>query len=394
MLTLALAACGGDDDGTAEPTGGSTSAGATTEAAEDAPTDVADESDAGDVAEDDDRTVPEVPLVTADVAEVVATGLAAPWGLAELPDGAWLVTERDDRRLLRVDDGSTTPITGDGADDLAELTVTDGEGGLLGVAVSPTFDEDGLVFLYRTAEGGNQVVRGELRGTRLGALEVILDAVPASTTHDGGRLAFGPDGHLYVTTGDAGSPRLAQNPDSLAGKILRITPDGSAAPDNPIPGSPLWSLGHRDVQGLGWSEDGRMFASELGQNAADELNLVVAGGNYGWPDVEGVGAEASTAAGFVDPLVTWDTAEASPSGLAVTDEGVYLAALQGERLWRVPLAAEGVGQPQSLLEGDTGRVRTVVTGSDGDLYVLTSTTDGRGEPGPDDDRLLRVAVDD
>ncbi|MEP7766024.1 PQQ-dependent sugar dehydrogenase [Sanguibacter sp. 25GB23B1] len=352
--------------------------------------------------------VPEVPTVTAEVTGSLATGLAAPWGVAELPDGAWLVTQRDTRTVqwLRPGAGPATPtaLTGPGAVELADGTTSGGEGGLLGIAVSPTFAEDRRVYVYRTAQGGNEVLWGELTGQTLGALTPVLDAIPAASNHNGGQVAFGPDGFLYVTTGDAGTPRDAQNPDSLAGKILRVTPDGAAAPDNPVPGSPMWSMGHRNVQGIGWSADGRMFAAEFGQDRFDELNLVVAGGNYGWPDVEGTGGADGTedtedadgadggSAGFVAPLVTWPTSDASPSGLAVTDEGVYLAGLRGETLWRVPLAAQGVGEPQALLDGVHGRLRAVVVANNGTLRVLTNNTDGRGTPRVGDDQLLEVTI--
>lgn len=373
---------------------------------------------------------PEVELVEATVTAPVATGLAAPWGLAELPDGDWLVTQRDARTVLRVRPGAAPEqLTGAGAQDLLEETTGDGEGGLLGVALSPDVATDGRVYVYRTAEDGNEVLHGELSGTVLGPLTPVLSGIPAAANHNGGQLAFGPDGHLYVSTGDAGLPDAPQDPDSLAGKILRIAADGSVPADNPLPGSPLWSLGHRNVQGMGWSADGRMFASEFGQSTLDELNLIVAGGNYGWPDVEGTSRDAAPEdgqdgdgtradddgardddatpevdgdpaapgtrtgpSGYLDPVATWPTSEASPSGLAVTDEGVYLAGLRGERLWRVPLLAQGTGEPQALLAGAHGRLRSVVVAADGTLRLLTSNTDGRGTPREGDDQLLTVTI--
>ena len=191
-------------------------------------------------------------------------------------------------------------------------TVPEGEAGLLGVAVSPTFDTDRTLFLYTTTGSDNRVLRAELDGTRLGEPTVVLDGIPRGFIHDGGRIAFGPDGYLYVSTGETGDPELAQDPDSLAGKILRITPDGAPAPGNPDPDSPVWSLGHRNVQGLAWDDDGRLWASEFGDSTWDELNLIEKGGNYGWPEVEGTGG----APGFIDPQVVWPVDEASPSGLA------------------------------------------------------------------------------
>lgn len=348
--------------------------------------------------------------VTADV-EVVAEELPVPWGLAPLPDGRLLVTLRDDVALAVVHpSGDVEPVAGSGSQQLAEQTVADGEGGLLGVAVDP---EDAgplfTVFLYRTGEQDNAVLRAELDldSMTLGDLTTVLDGIPKSSNHNGGRIALGPEGHLYVATGDAGDPANAQDADSLGGKILRVTPDGEPAPGNPDPGSPVWSMGHRNVQGLGWDPSGRMFASEFGQDQLDELNVIEPGGNYGWPEVEGPGEGADDQDGFTDPVAWWPTSEASPSGIAVTEEAVYLASLRGERLWRVPLLGEPsavadgesprFGEPQALLEGELGRLRAVHAASDGELYVLTNNTDGRGQPmtedgRPVDDRLLRVRL--
>lgn len=331
-----------------------------------------------------------------DVREI-ARDLDVPWGIAFLPGGDALVTLRDAASLVVVSpDGGTTVVTGPGAAQLTRQVAPSGEGGLLGVAVldegtGGTGGAGGAVdvALYATTADDNRVLRGTLDGTTLGELRPVLTGIHKAGNHDGGRLAVGPDGDLYVTTGDAGNPPDAQDPRSLNGKILRITPDGDPAPGNPDAGSPVWSLGHRNVQGVGWSSDGRMFASEFGQNTWDELNVVVPGGNYGWPTVEGTGG---TSEGFVDPVATWPTSDASPSGLAVTDEGVYLAALRGQRLWRVPLTPDGVGQPQALLTGEHGRLRAVAVAPDGSLWVLTNNTDGRGDPSPGDDRILRISL--
>ncbi len=317
----------------------------------------------------------------------VLTGLAAPWGLAFLPGGAVLVTLRDSAQVLLLGADGVRTLGGPGADQLAATTVHRGESGLLGVAVSPDVGQDRLVYLYRTAAAGNEVVRAELdpvAGT-LGDLQPVLSGIPAANHHDGGRIAFGPDAMLYIGTGDAGERRVAQDPGSAAGKILRVTPDGAPAPGNPVPGSPVWSLGHRNVQGLGWDGSGRMFASEFGQDTWDELNVITPGANYGWPDAEGTGGRA----GFTDPVATWGTDDASPSGIAVTDDAVYLAALRGQRLWRVPLTADGVGGPTVALDG-LGRLRAAAVGPDGALWVLTNNTDGRGDPREGDDRLVRL----
>ncbi|MFJ4106827.1 PQQ-dependent sugar dehydrogenase [Oerskovia enterophila] len=347
--------------------------------------------------------------------------LPSPWGLAALPDGRLLSTSRDEGTVSVLDPGTgdVTAVTGEGADDLGSGTDHGGEGGLLGVAVAPTFAEDGTVVVYRTGEVGNEVLRGrlDLDEASLGALTTVLDGIPKASNHNGGQVAFGPDGFLYVATGDATESGAAQDPASLAGKILRVGLDGEAAPGNPD-GSRVWSLGHRNVQGLGWDASGRMFASEFGQSTLDELNVIVPGGNYGWPDREGTLGEAAAADGtaFVDPVATWPTSDASPSGLAVAADAVYVAGLRGERLWRVPFAGGVAGEdeaspvpdggaspaafgaPQALLTGEWGRLRAVVVApeSAGDaeggtaLLVLTNETDGRGSPVQGDDHLLRV----
>ncbi|MBO3086572.1 PQQ-dependent sugar dehydrogenase [Cellulomonas fengjieae] len=318
----------------------------------------------------------------------VVDGLDVPWGLAFLPDGDAVVTLRDDPALVLVGpDGSTSDVTGPGADDLLDVVVPGGEGGLLGVAVLGAEGSTVDLALYATAADDNRVLRGTLDGSVLGELRPVLTGIEKAGNHNGGRLAVGPDGYLYVATGDAGDPSSAQDPDGLNGKILRITAEGDPAPGNPDEGSPVWSLGHRNVQGLGWAPDGRMFASEFGQSTWDELNVIEPGGNYGWPEVEGMGD------GFVEPVAVWATTDASPSGLAVTDDAVYLAGLRGERLWRVPLTEDGVGTPEALLDGEHGRLRAVEPAPDGSLWVVTGNTDGRGAVRPGDDRILRLVVD-
>ena len=339
-------------------------------------------------------SVPDVPLMELASATPVATQLAAPWGVARLPDGTVLVTLRDEARLVVVNltTGETTPVTGPGASHLESTTLHGGEGGLLGVAISPKFSEDSAVFMYRSTADGNEVVRAELDGANLGDVTTVLDGIPGASNHNGGALRFGPDRALYIGTGDAGKGGLAQDIASLAGKILRVNPDGSIPVDNPLPGTPLWSLGHRNVQGLDWDAQGRMYASEFGASTLDELNLITRGGNYGWPEVEGPGG---IAAGFLDPLVSWPTKVASPSGLAVTSDAIYLAGLRGERLWRVPLAQVVSGspvKPQALVTGEYGRLRAVVVLPGEDLLIMTNNTDGRGDPGPDDDQLSRLAL--
>lgn len=374
--TLALAACTPEPVATSATTA-TTAAGATSTGSAPVVSGSSDPYPAG----------PDLAAATATPADVLA-GLSAPWDLAFLPSGAVLVTLRDLAQVLMLTADGTVPVTGPGADELVADTTTDGEAGLLGVEVSPGFATDHLVYLYRTTSADNRVVRAELAadGT-LGPLEPVLGGIPRNSFHDGGRLAFGPDGYLYVTTGDAGDRALAQDVGSLAGKILRLTPDGDPAPGNPVAGNPMWSYGHRNVQGVGWDPSGRMYASEFGQDTADELNVIEPGANYGWPTVEGIG----NVAGLVDPVVTWPTDDASPSGIAVTADAVYLAALRGERLWQVPASDGVVGEPRVALDG-LGRLRDVELGPDGALWILTNNTDGRGTPRTGDDRVLRLAV--
>lgn len=315
---------------------------------------------------------------------VLASGLEVPWGIAFLPGGDALVTERESARILRVTpSGQVTPVgTVDGVN-------ARGEGGLLGIAVSPQFARDRTVYVSYTASGDNRVVALPVAadGTVDGAAQrTVVAGLASGSIHNGGGLAFGPDGMLWIGTGEAGQRARAQDPDDPSGKVLRVTPDGGPAPGNPS-GSVVHSTGHRNVQGIAFV-GGRVYASEYGASTADELNLL-APGNYGWPQVEGVGNRP----GVVDPLVTWPTDDASPSGLAAAGGSLWMSALRGETVWRIPLAADGaVGTPVRTIEG-FGRIRAVVATPDGSaLWVTTSNRDGRGSPGPDDDRILVVPL--
>jgi glucose/arabinose dehydrogenase len=364
---LLLAGCGQGDDGSASPepseSGPSATATATGSTTPPATT--------------------EAPTGPPRVVEEVATGLEAPWGLDFLPDGSALVTERDTRRVLLVDGAPGHQVTEVGTIDAA---APQGEAGLLGVAVSPTFAQDALVYLYVSTSSDNRVVRATLDDGRLGTPEPVLTDIPNGVIHDGGRLQFGPDGYLYVSTGETGTPELAQQRDNLAGKVLRITPDGDPAPGNPF-GTAVWSWGHRNVQGLAFDDAGQLWASEFGQDTFDELNRIDAGANYGWPEFEGDGGSGD---GFVDPQQTWSTDDASPSGLAYLDGYLWMAALKGERLWRVRVDGRRAVEPKGFFVGDHGRVRTVVTAPDGGLWVMTSNRDSRGTPREGDDKILLV----
>ena len=334
---------------------------------------------------------PRTTAPTTATAADVATGLATPWGIALLADGSHLVSLRDRAQVVKVAvDGAVSDVVATGPGGRVEGVAPQGEGGLLGLAVTPAVPD--TLYAYVSAESENRVVRMSYDGARLGAPEVLLDGIPRAGFHNGGRLGFGPDGMLYVTTGDAGRRDASQDRDDLGGKILRLTPDGDPAPGNPFGDSPVWSYGHRNVQGIGWDAAGRMYASEFGQDTWDELNRIEPGRNYGWPNVEGAGTDQDVADGFTRPLRVWRTSDASPSGLAVTDGAIYLAALRGERLWRVPLAADGaVGTPLALLRGELGRLRAVEVERSGSLLVLTDNT-GRGRGRDGDDRLARVTL--
>ncbi|WP_338493462.1 PQQ-dependent sugar dehydrogenase [Streptomyces sp. SJL17-4] len=370
LVLVAGCSSGGTEDrpGTAPPTSASTSASASASA-------TTPGSPSGSA------TAPAAGRAT--VTGTLTEGLKSPWGLAELPDGDLLVSSRDERTITRVD-GRTGAKTS-----LGEVpgVVPGGEGGLMGLAV-----RDGWVYAYLTAESDNRIVRmryGGGDGDRLGAPQPVLTGIPKGVVHDGGRIAFGPDRMLYAGTGETGRTGLAQDRESLGGKILRMTPEGKPAPGNPFPGSVVYSYGHRNVQGIAWDDEGHLWAAEFGQNTWDELNLVEPGKNYGWPEAEGQAGKA----GFVDPVAQWPTSEASPSGIAYARGAIWMAGLRGERLWRVPLSgAERSGDPEAFLSEEYGRLRTVLAGGGGRLWLVTSETDGRGTPGPGDDRILRLEV--
>ncbi|MCW2791174.1 MAG: glucose sorbosone dehydrogenase [Nocardioides sp.] len=329
-----------------------------------------------------DGTAPGEPTRAPRVVATIATDLAVPWGLGFLPDGDAIVTERDTRRVLLIH-GPDHRVREIGTIDAA---APQGEAGLLGVAVSPDFETDHQLFFYVSTAEDNRIVRTTYDAGRLGEPTVILDDIPNGFIHDGGRLAFGPDGYLYASTGETGDDSLSQDKASLGGKILRITTDGDPAPGNPFGDSPVWSYGHRNVQGLAFDDRGRLWASEFGHNDFDELNLIEPGDDYGWPIVEGRGGRA----GLTDPQVVWDVAVASPSGLAWRDGELWLASLRGARLWRIDVTGNLATDPKDFFVGEYGRMRTVAVAPDGRLWVTTSNQDGRGAPVEGDDRILLV----
>lgn len=337
--------------------------------------------------------------------EVWVEDLQVPWSLIFLPDGRALVSERPG--TVRLIEGGKVLERPYARLDVAHT----GEGGLMGLAIHPDFPKEPYVYAmhtYRRGEGlYNRVVRLKHRGMEGEMDRVVLDNIPGARLHNGGRIAFGPDGNLYVATGENFESDLAQDLNSLGGKILRVTPDGKVPPDNPFKGSPVYSYGHRNPQGLAWQPStGRLFASEHGPSGEfgrfghDEINIIVKGGNYGWPKVIGAGGMKE----YVDPIVVWKKAT-PPSGMTFykgdlighLKGDLLVATLRSESLIRLKFA--GKGERVVLIErwftnpsggGKYGRTRDVVEGPDGALYFLTNNTDGRGSPRNGDDRIYRI----
>ncbi len=327
------------------------------------------------------------------------SGLDVPWEMAFAPDGRIFVTERPGRiRVIQNGQLQAEPWM---TLDVAAV----GEGGLLGLALDPSFAENHYIYAtytYRNATGDlrNRLVRlRQETTTGKGVLDkVLLNDVGAGSIHDGGRVRFGPDGKLYWTIGDAGNASSAQDVSSRNGKVLRLNPDGSIPGDNPFPGSPVYSYGHRNPEGLAWQPGtGRLYETEHGSSATDEVNYVDAGKNYGWPDVRGDQSQP----GMVSPIVHSGSETWAPSGAAFVSGGPWdgsflFAGLRGETLYRLVLDQADprrVVSFEKYLSGQYGRLRDVVQGPDGALYVLTNNTDGRGSPRAGDDRILRITFE-
>ncbi|WP_432946862.1 PQQ-dependent sugar dehydrogenase [Kribbella sp. CA-253562] len=313
----------------------------------------------------------------------LVTGLSLPWATSFLPDGqSALMTERNSFRVSRVTlDGTRTTVG-----TVPNSVTTNGEGGLMGIAVSPTWNgtTDQAVYLFHTSNDNgqtqNRIVRMNFDGNTLSNRTVVVSGIRSNTFHNGGQLKFGPDGYLYAGTGDAQDTATSQDNNSLNGKILRFTTSGQPAPGNPF-GTLVYSKGHRNPQGLAWDSAGRMWSAELGDTQFDELNLIVSGHNYGWPICQGT----CSTPGMDNPKRTWTTAEASPSSLAIVNDTAYVAALRGQRLWRVELNGESAGATQAYFTSTFGRLRSVVKvpGANA-IWISTSNTTG--------DKLLRSVI--
>ena len=320
------------------------------------------------------------------VGKVLARNLSTPWGIAFLPNGDALVGERDSGRIFRVRKRGGRRLVG-------RLPVTSqkanwGEGGLLGLAVSPTFRRDRWIYAYISTPSDNRIVRMRFHDNSLGRPRVVLAGIPTNTHHNGGRLAF-HGGLLFASTGDAENGGLAQNRGSLAGKILRLTPDGEVPRGNPF-GNYTWSWGHRNVEGITFDGRGNLWATEFGDDRQDELNRIVKGGNYGWPRYEGRDGGNRR---YRDPLTTWRPENCSPSGIAVAGGRAFVGGLRGRALWAVRLYGENRGRRVRFFHERFGRIRTVEKAPDGTLWMTTSNHDGRpSSPHPNDDRVIRLAL--
>lgn len=325
----------------------------------------------------------------------LSSGWTIPWGIDWLPDGkSALVTERGDYTDTGVEEGRVWKVTLDGTrtrvGTVPNVVGTGGEGGLLGVAIDPNWTTDHYVYFFHTASEGNRIVRMTYDGSSLSGYTILVQGIVKNKYHNGGRLAFGPDGYLYASTGDAETSTLAQDKTSLNGKILRLTTSGRPAPGNPF-GTYVYSYGHRNPQGLAFDRNGRLWEAEFGNSSYDELNLIKPGKNYGWPTCEGT----CSVSGMTNPKATWPVSQASPSGITIVRNVIYMAALRGERLWRIPISGdtENVGTPSAYYVGTYGRLRTVskVPGAD-QFWLTTTNADNNGSAADGGDKILRVNV--
>jgi glucose/arabinose dehydrogenase len=310
----------------------------------------------------------------------LAQNLEVPWAMDFLPNGTMIFTERVGRVNLLEDNGSVTKVA-----DINVSQVT--ESGLLGLAVDPNFTQNRYIYLYYTHDGGvNRISRFVLDGS-LTNETILLDNIPGGPIHNGGRLKFGPDGKLYATTGEGGNANLAQDTNSTGGKILRLNPDGTVPSDNPY-GNYVYSYGNRDPQGLAWNPNGILYESEHGASMNDEINIIIKGGNYGWPIVQG----NENQSGYISPLRVYTDFTLAPSGIAFYQDKLYVTGLRGSQLRVLNLSNDGKTiTGEEIFINDIGRIRDVVE-HNGFLYISTSNRDGRGIPLSGDDRIIRIKL--
>ncbi|WP_437734478.1 PQQ-dependent sugar dehydrogenase [Sorangium sp. So ce1335] len=324
----------------------------------------------------------------------VATDNDLPWGLVELPDGSVLYSRRDADDIVRLDP-STGAKTSIGT--VPNVAGTDGEGGLMGLAIAPTFETDRWLYIMHTSPSDNRVVRIKVVGNRLDTSteQVLVSGILRNKYHNGGRLRWGPDGKLYASTGDAQNASLAQDTSRLEGKILRIEPDGRVPSDNPF-GNLVWSYGHRNPQGLAFDSQGRLWEQEFGNTVMDETNLIQKGGNYGWPNCEGTmsqGGSGCSTAGYIAPKLTYRTSEGSCSGIAIVNDVFYAACQRGTRMYRAVISGSSLTSVQQFFVGTYGRLRTVEPTRDGNLWLTTTNTGGTDStPNNSNERIFKVLL--
>ncbi|WP_405600423.1 PQQ-dependent sugar dehydrogenase [Streptomyces sp. NBC_01410] len=312
----------------------------------------------------------------------LAGGVDVAWGLLFLPDGSGIYTERNTFNVYRLTKSGQKTLIGK----VPGVVGTGGEGGLLGIEISPGFTTDHYLYFTHSASEGNRIVRMKYENNALSDYKILLQGMEKSRFHNGGRLRFGPDGKLYASMGDAQSGSRAQDKNSLNGKILRINPDGTVPSDNPF-GNAVWSLGHRNPQGLDFDSQGRLWQAEFGNSIMDEVNLIQKGGNYGWPNCEGTSGSCS---GYIAPKKTWPTSSASPSGLTIINDHVFVATTVGERVYRLRIDANSnLVEQKTYFQGTYDRLRTVEVDHDGDIW-LTTSTDKDGTAG--NDRVLLIDI--
>ncbi len=320
----------------------------------------------------------------------VATDTDIPWGLVTLTDGTILYNRRDAHDIIHLNPATGAKTT---VGTVPNVQSTDGEGGLMGLALSPSFASDHWLYIMHTSPTDNRIVRIKLIDDKLDTAseQVLLSGILRNKFHDGGRLRFGPDGKLYASTGDAQNGDNAQNLSSLNGKILRLNADGSVPSDNPF-GSYVWSYGHRNPQGLAFDSQGRLWEQEFGNSIMDETNLITKGGNYGWPACEGTSGTCGTA-GLIAPKRTYSTADGSCSGITVVNDVVYIACGRGTRMYREVISGSSLGEPQIYFNGTYGRLRTVEPAPGGSLW-LTTTNNGDKDSiaNNSDEKILRVTL--